>query len=1426
MKYVSPISKDLDPLALKQNKITSNSKTKKISPEPKIKISIIVPVYNEFGNIKKFHKELIKSLISTRKTFEIIYIDDHSNDGTYKYLKSLEKKEYKVNVYQKKGLKGKSYSLIEGFSIAKGEIFVMIDGDLQYPPSAIKQMVQELQNADIIVARRKNYKAPVFRKFLSKAFTKVFGTLLFGLNTDVQSGLKAFKREVFHSLQLSPTSPWTFDLEFLHRSVQAGYKLKNIDITFETRTAGTSKINVFKQSIEIGQNALALRLKKQEYIAVPPSEPGSMRNAGLKYNKKQYTTHTTLPNSLLALQTFTTKQKSIILILLLIAGFSLLIKPLLSLRIIFSVLSILYFIDTVFNLVIITRSLNKKEEISFSENELKKLDQKDLPIYTVFCPLYRESHILPQFIEAINKLDWPKNKLDVLLLLEEDDKDTIDFVSRMLLPEYVRIIIVPQSLPKTKPKACNYGLSFAKGEYSVIYDAEDIPDPLQLKKAYLAFQKVTEKVICLQAKLNYYNARQNILTRFFSAEYLLWFDLTLPGLQSYNTTIPLGGTSNHFRTKDLINLKGWDPFNVTEDADLGIRLFNKGYQTAIIDSVTYEEATSKVKNWLKQRSRWLKGYMQTYLVHTRDFGIKSIRYGIFHNLIFHLTIGGKLLFIFLNPMMWIITLTYFLAYQTASPLIESVFIAPVSYLAICSWIFGNFMFFYFYMIACGKQQQWDITKYTIFIPFYWILMSVAGAIAFYQLLFKPHYWEKTVHGFHLKKEPSPETETAEIMPQPAFIPEPVRQGSFVPVYAMSGNANTKTEIPQIMSKGGAAHKINTSKKQMIINKISSFLLSKKNKLLLKTMPIVLILFFDIFLAFIYLAPEDFSKYLSIAVIGKIIFSGSLITAFVYLKSVNHNMDWNKKFNKAVFLTFIFSWFGFVLFGLFSPYHLSSLLPFSQHAAYPYTTLYLFASMCFAVSIVFVLLNVQRKKYSFYFILLNLLIMQYILMLLQHDSLINFVKVSTFSGALLLITMVILQIDTQLAKTIENNSKSVFNLFNNIDKHFTKNGNKLKILIFNWRDTKHIFAGGAEVYVHELAKRWVRDGNLVTIFSGNDNKSPEYENFDGIHIFRRGGTYTVYLFAAVYYLLKFRGKYDVIIDCENGIPFFTPLFAKEQVILLIFHVHQEVFKKYLVFPLNRFAAFLEKKVMPFLYKQKQIVTISDSSRNEILQLGFTNAKNINIIRCGVSGDIKPTAKKTTYPSFLYLGRLKQYKNIDTAINSFAEIVKKYKKARLSIVGGGEYYYKLQKLVDNLGLGNSVTFYGRVSEGKKVKMLSQHWALIQPSEVEGWGISVIEANAAGTPVVASQVNGLKDSVIEGTTGFLAEKQNIRSFASAMHLLIDNKLLRTQLAENALTWSKNFNWDISAKNFYTLINKSLQEVVEEPYVMDFYNRAALQE
>ena len=371
------------------------------------------------------------------------------------------------------------------------------------------------------------------------------------------------------------------------------------------------------------------------------------------------------------------------------------------------------------------------------------------PTYTVLCPMYRETAVLPQFVAAIAKLDYPAESLQVLLLLEEDDHDTIGFARAMDLPSSFEIVVVPDSQPKTKPKACNYGLRVARGDYVVIFDAEDVPEPDQLKKAVLAFAELPGAVACLQAPLNFYNPRQNVLTRLFTAEYSLWFDLMLVGLQRLRGPIPLGGTSNHFRVGVLRGLGGWDPYNVTEDADLGIRLYKQGFRTGMLDSTTYEEANPDPRNWIRQRSRWIKGYLQTLLVHTRG-GWDLRRTRDPHFFTFLLVIGGKVMVNFINPLMWAATLTYFLFRASIGPTIKALYPAPVFYAAVVTLVFGNLLFVYTFLLGSARRGNYDLIKYGLLAPVYWLMMSAAAVKALTQLIRNPHYWEKTKHGLHLE----------------------------------------------------------------------------------------------------------------------------------------------------------------------------------------------------------------------------------------------------------------------------------------------------------------------------------------------------------------------------------------------------------------------------------------------------------------------------------------------------------------------------------------------------------------------------------------------------------------------------------------------------------------------------------------------------
>jgi cellulose synthase/poly-beta-1,6-N-acetylglucosamine synthase-like glycosyltransferase len=411
--------------------------------------------------------------------------------------------------------------------------------------------------------------------------------------------------------------------------------------------------------------------------------------------------------------------------------------------------TIIYMMMVVYKFILVSSSVSADLEVPITDDEIEALKDGELPVYTVLVPVYKEAAVLPSLLQAIENLDYPKIKLDVKVLLEEDDLETIDAFHKTDPPDFIKALIVPTSQPKTKPKACNYGLIHAKGEYLVIFDAEDQPNPDQLKRVVAAFNKSPENVICMQAKLNYFNRQQNALTQLFSSEYSMWFDLFLPGLDAHNVPIPLGGTSNHFKTYALLEAGAWDPHNMTEDADLGIRLYKLGYRTKIVDSTTYEEANSDVNNWVRQRSRWVKGHIQTWLVHMRH-PFKLIRdIGLRAFFSFQMVIGGNIFTLIVNPLYWFLTAAWFLF---RLEFLSEIFPGPIYFMGAFSLFFGNFAFTYMNTAGAIGRKYYDMVKVTLLSPLYWVLMSIAGWRGFLQLITKPHYWEKTIHGLADEEE--------------------------------------------------------------------------------------------------------------------------------------------------------------------------------------------------------------------------------------------------------------------------------------------------------------------------------------------------------------------------------------------------------------------------------------------------------------------------------------------------------------------------------------------------------------------------------------------------------------------------------------------------------------------------------------------------
>lgn len=368
-----------------------------------------------------------------------------------------------------------------------------------------------------------------------------------------------------------------------------------------------------------------------------------------------------------------------------------------------------------------------------------------LPCYTVMIALYREAAVAAQLVRSLQRLDWPSALLDIKLVCEADDSETISALTALELPRHFEIVAVPAAQPRTKPKALTYALSAARGEFVVIYDAEDRPHPGQLREAFTRFRAAPCDLVCLQAPLIVTNAGASWISGLFSLEYSALFRGLLPMLARYHLPLPLGGTSNHFRTRVLQEVGGWDPFNVTEDADLGMRLYRLGYRAGVLERQTLEDAPTSLPVWIGQRTRWFKGWMQTWLVMMRNPKSLAGEMGLPAWFTFQMLIGGMLVSSLLHPLVFVFLVNGAFAMLSvpASGIPAGVLIL---FVIDAVNIFGSYIAF----VALGittmtHHERILVGPRWMGVPLYWLLTSLAAWRALIELRRRPFFWQKTPH---------------------------------------------------------------------------------------------------------------------------------------------------------------------------------------------------------------------------------------------------------------------------------------------------------------------------------------------------------------------------------------------------------------------------------------------------------------------------------------------------------------------------------------------------------------------------------------------------------------------------------------------------------------------------------------------------------
>ncbi|GJE26014.1 hypothetical protein LKMONMHP_0858 [Methylobacterium organophilum] len=376
--------------------------------------------------------------------------------------------------------------------------------------------------------------------------------------------------------------------------------------------------------------------------------------------------------------------------------------------------------------------------------EMQTLADAILPTYTVLVALYREAAVVPRLIYTLSKLDYPAAKLDIKFLIEEGDSETAAALAAAPLPARFEVIVAPPGLPRTKPRALNIALPLARGDHLVVYDAEDVVDPGQLRAAAAQFARSPATTACLQGRLVIDNAADGWLTRFFAIEYAALFDVLGPALARWRMPTPLGGTSTHFRTQVLRRLHGWDPWNVTEDADLGIRLALAGYTVGDLPSSTYEEAPKRVGAWLRQRTRWMKGYLQTSFTHGRGLRKAWRRLGPLGFLYAGALLPGTVASALLYPFLMLASLYEMIAGPARA---EFGLLATLTSLgSYAVFLGGAGAMLLPGLLGCLRRGWIDLLPRVPLMPVYFLLVGLAAWLAMFELVRHPFRWNKTEHG--------------------------------------------------------------------------------------------------------------------------------------------------------------------------------------------------------------------------------------------------------------------------------------------------------------------------------------------------------------------------------------------------------------------------------------------------------------------------------------------------------------------------------------------------------------------------------------------------------------------------------------------------------------------------------------------------------
>ncbi len=712
--------------------------------ESKNMVSVLVLAHRSHVHLPHIIRGLLAALNNTGEEFEIVVADEGAfYVNTREYLEAMSAKApIRLLPLGKKGL-------VTSVELAQldGNRIVIFDADMRLTAQSVEEAVNALEEHDVVAAYPGARRLSLLRgvqMFFCKLFSLPLRPLLAG---SMPGGLRAYKRSVLDAVE--GMRGFRIDLEF---DAQALYNARRLDLSvahvsaaLDDRYLAAWTYRRISSRVVASMRLWHLRVLRFGEVAFPftaPPEQAEFTAAGFT-NVRDYLFLSENESA----KRHITKETVALLwyVALFLVGFVGAVSYTTQqsvFRVVVELLSVVYLSLFLLKVYVTSRS-RRYPYFHVSEEDIAVLEPDDLPLMSIFIPLYKEQEIIPQIFHRIAHLDYPIEKLDIIFILESNDTETIEAFKSHDPPAYFKALLCPDVLPKTKPKALNVAFQKSRGDIIVIYDAEVLPEVDQLKKVCVAMKK-NPGAMYVHTRLNVYNAEYNWLTKLYTAEFAFYYDFFITGLVSLNVPLPISGHSIYFKREVIEKVGAWDPYNVAEDCDIGIRIFRHGFGSGLmLDSFAWEQSTTTVHTWIAQRTRWYKGFLQTTMVHLRFPMLLKHDLGSWRNFFWFLVlVPGNTLINALNLFQTVFLLLYL---ATRWVYIEEIYAGLPLYIATFSFITGNYLFTYFNLIGLYSRKEYNLVLTAYFTPGYWLLLGYATMRSIFEFFLHPFSWSKTTH---------------------------------------------------------------------------------------------------------------------------------------------------------------------------------------------------------------------------------------------------------------------------------------------------------------------------------------------------------------------------------------------------------------------------------------------------------------------------------------------------------------------------------------------------------------------------------------------------------------------------------------------------------------------------------------------------------